>query len=165
MSLRIHTHRWQRKGESPLREKDEKHRKDAEGNLTPFPLYKYNYLMMDQGSLYKIRTAPKHMSAQFDLNECFCQILLKSSETQMKQFTGVRPWMLPLGRWLRGYKTSSVQYKSCIYNYKTMMTENDQFHYDILYSSSYSVRILRIFCLIPIYNPSSLKWVWIKFKQ
>lgn len=103
--------------------------------FTPFPLYKYNYLMMGQGSLYKIRTAPKHMSAQFDLNECFCQILLKSFETQMKHFTGVRPWMLPLGRWLHGYKTSSVQYKSCISNYKTMMKENDQFHHYILYSS------------------------------
>lgn len=43
-----------------LLEKNERHRKDAgKGNLTPFPLYKYNYLMMDQGSLYKTRTAPK----------------------------------------------------------------------------------------------------------
>ena len=86
--------------EDLLEDKDEKQRKDAGGNFTPFPLYKYNYLMMDQGSLYKIRTAPKHMPMQFDLNERFFHILFKSFETQMKHFTGGRPWMFPLGRWL-----------------------------------------------------------------
>lgn len=106
---------------------------------------------MDQGSVYKIRTAQKHMPRQFILNECFFHILFKSFETRTKHFIGGRSWMLPLGRWLHGYKTSSVQQKSCISNYKIMMTERGQFHHDSVW--------LLAFCqsstLIPTYNANS----------
>lgn len=85
---------------------------------------------MDRGSVYKIRTAPKHMPRQFNLNVSFTYSLKALKQT--KHFIGGRPWMFPLGRWLHGYKTPSVQHKSCISNYKIMMTERGQFchHYD-----------------------------------
>lgn len=36
---------------------------------------------MDHGIVCKIRTAPKHMPRQFNLNECFFHIFFKSFET------------------------------------------------------------------------------------
>lgn len=41
---------------------------------------------MDHGSLYKIRTAPKHMPTQFDLNECFFHIPFKSFDNTDETF-------------------------------------------------------------------------------
>lgn len=90
---------------------------------------------MDQGSMYKIRRALSNCQGNSNLNECFFHILLKSFETQTKYVIGGRPWMFPLGTWLHGYKTSSVQHKNSIPNDKLMMTERGQFHHDTLYGS------------------------------
>lgn len=48
----------------------QKWRTDVEGHFTPFPSYKYNYLMMDHESLNKIKTTRKPESRQFNQNEC-----------------------------------------------------------------------------------------------
>lgn len=111
-----------------------------EGNFTPFPLYKYNYLMMDHESLHKIKTTRKPESRQIDLNECFFHGRFESSEEE-KQFTGGRSWMLPLRSWLRGYRTASVRHESCNSNHQRMMTERDQFHRGTRSSSKHSARV------------------------
>lgn len=62
-----------------------------EGNFTPFPLYKYNYLMMGHESLHKIKTTRKPESRQIDLNECFFHRLFLEALKRENSALGAGP--------------------------------------------------------------------------